>query len=354
MNSKLKSADARAVHVIPYDGIGGVESAARSLKPGLHDGILFSKYFISNKQYRADNEFDSAGSFESENDPRAYLHAAAAIRKLRPGIVIASLWRSCMVAILLKFLSRDIQLVTFVHSAFDVHLADKFFNRLAMMLSSEVWVDSQATLQARVPKRLHNRAHIISFLIERHFEPVFQDPQPNFVFWGRLHGQKGLMNALELFSCIKATFPQAKYDIIGPDGGERKRLEQQIRRLGLETAVRLRGPMSRADIFNVAHRCSFYLQTSLQEGMAMSVMEAMQLGLVPIVAPVGEIGRYCQDGKNAILIYDDAAATVGKIGELMTNRELYKSIARAGFDTWNTRPLYRDDVIAGCKRILQM
>ena len=37
---------------------------------------------------------------------------------------------------------------------------------------------------------------------------------------------------------------------------------------------------------------SFYLQTSKFEGFAMSVVESMMMGLVPVVTPVGEIGRY--------------------------------------------------------------
>ena len=40
----------------------------------------------------------------------------------------------------------------------------------------------------------------------------------------------------------------------------------------------------------------------------MSVVEAMQIGLVPIVTPVGEIARYCVDGKNAVWVQEDATA----------------------------------------------
>ncbi len=34
--------------------------------------------------------------------------------------------------------------------------------------------------------------------------------------------------------------------------------------------------------------------------MAISVIEAMQAGLVPIVTPVGEITGYCSDGVNSV------------------------------------------------------
>ena len=36
-----------AVHLIPYDGIGGVESAARSIVSGVYQGLRLHKCFLS-------------------------------------------------------------------------------------------------------------------------------------------------------------------------------------------------------------------------------------------------------------------------------------------------------------------
>jgi glycosyltransferase involved in cell wall biosynthesis len=220
-----------------------------------------------------------------------------------------------------------------------------------MWLSTEIWADSQATLDARVPHGLRNRTRVISFMVERQALPALREPSPRFVFWGRLHTQKGLSRALLVFALIRAERTDAEFLVIGPDGGQRGALEEQVVRLGLSGAVRFAGGMDRAAIFALAQEFSFYLQTSQVEGMAMSVIEAMQLGLVPVVTPVGEIGRYCRDGENAVLVSDDEAA-VRRALVLIEDADAFKRMANAAAQTWQAKRLYREDVMKACRHLL--
>ena len=122
--------------------------------------------------------------FHSENDPRAYIEAIRSLLEIKPDLLIGSLWRSCIVLIIVKLLRRDIKVVTFLHLASDVHWPDKLLNRLAMRLFTEIWADSQTTLDARLPNALRARGRVISFLVERQSEPQFRKPLPRFIFWG--------------------------------------------------------------------------------------------------------------------------------------------------------------------------
>jgi glycosyltransferase involved in cell wall biosynthesis len=173
-------------------------------------------------------------------------------------------------------------------------------------------------------------------------------PTCRFVFWGRLHRQKGLDRSVTMFARLRERLPMATYTIIGPDGGEQARLEALCRTLGIAQAVRFLGPMSQAEIWAEAASHSFYLQTSVLEGMAMSVVEAMQLGLVPVVTPVGEIGRYCRDAENAVLVGDDDHAVVSHIEHLLAHPEDYARLSAAAVAQWQSAPLYRDDFLAAC------
>lgn len=341
----------KIIHVVPYDGIGGVEVAARSLKDRVYQGFEFSKYYLVNKSESASCD-SHTGRFYSENNPLAYLDAIRHVVTSKPEVLIASLWRSCLVAIVVKLIKPKTRVVTFLHLASDVHLPDKMLNRCAMWLSTEIWADSNTTLEARVPKALQGRARVISFLVARQTEPAYRQPRPAFLFWGRLHPQKGLLRALRLFSAVRTAISGATFHLIGPDGGGRVELENEVKRLGLEGSVFFLGPMKQAEIFNFARSCSFYLQTSVSEGMAMSVIEAMQLGLVPVVTPVGEIGRYCQDSHNAIVVTDDSDA-VKRVLELLDQPTLHQRLSRAAFSTWQAQPLYRDDVMAACAQLLK-
>jgi glycosyltransferase involved in cell wall biosynthesis len=344
--------NARIVHLIPYDGIGGVEVAARSLEDGLYDGIEFSKYYLVQKEGITIPARSGLKVFHSENDPRAYIAAIRSLIAIKPDLLIGSLWRSCVVLIIVKLLQRDTKIVTFLHLASDVHWPDRLLNRLAMRLSTEIWADSQTTLDARVPGALRARGRVISFLVERQPEPKFRKPLPRFIFWGRLHPQKDLARALRFFSNFRSQVPDATFHLIGPDGGERNLLEQEVKCLGLDGSVFFLGPMERASIFEFAAECSFYLQMSVDEGMAMSVIEAMQLGLVPVVTPVGEIGRYCQDSVNAILVIDDLDA-VERVTSVFKQETRYRSMARAAVSTWQEQPLYRNDILAACDRLIK-
>lgn len=338
------------VHVVPYDGIGGVEVAARSLKDGVYQGFEFTKYYLVNKQERSMGD-GRKERFHSENHPLAYLDAIRQVFIRKPAVLIASLWRSCVVVIAIKLILPKTRVVTFLHLASNVHWLDKVLNCWAMKLSTEIWADSKTTLEARVPKALQARARVISFLVERQPEPTYSLPTPRFVFWGRLHPQKDIGRALRIFGGIRTAIPGATFYLIGPDGGERTALANEVKRLGLEDAVIFLGPMERTAIFDFARSCSFYLQTSVEEGMAMSVIEAMQLGLVPVVTPVGEIGRYCRDLHNAIVVTDDSDA-VKRVIALIDQFALYQHMSKAAFATWQTQPQYCDDVVAACMQLV--
>jgi glycosyltransferase involved in cell wall biosynthesis len=345
------------LHLIPYDGIGGVEVAARSLRAGCHEAadppVVFDKLFLARRSAAQTGPHVWTGPHASEWAPGNYLRAVAEIRRRRPDLVIVSLWRSCIVALLAKLLMPRLRLVAFLHLNETVHLPDRLLNRLVMELATEIWADGDSTLAARLPARLRRKGRVISFLTER-LERVTQAPvAPRFVFWGRLHPQKGLDRALDIFAALAATRPEARFTVIGPDMGIRPALEARVQALGLTGRVEFTGPLDRTDIFARAAEHHFYLQPSLSEGMAMSVVEAMQLGLVPVVAPVGEIPRYASDNETALLIgaQETAAATAGRIAALLDAPARAEHMARAAHATWAARPLYRDDVLAACRAL---
>lgn len=334
------------IHLIPYDGIGGVETAARSLGDGIYGDISFTKLYLADKSGQA-----TASRYASENDPRSYWDILRKLLSTKSDVVVASLWRSCLVLIALKLLRPCTSVVTFLHLPKDVHWLDWLFNRLAMVVSNEIWADSQTTLLARVPRIFRHRARVVSFLVHPLQEPTDRVAQPAFIFWGRLHPQKALARALRIFARVSAIVPNAIFHIIGPDGGERIMLEREVTHLGLESCVTFHGAMNQEAIFSLARQCAFYLQTSESEGMAMSVVEAMQLGLVPIVTPVGEIAQYCRHGRNALLVEHDELV-VTEVLAVLENQLRYQGLSEQAVQTWSDKPFYADSFIQACQSLL--
>ena len=60
--------------------------------------------------------------------------------------------------------------------------------------------------------------------------------------------------------------------------------------------------INRDDISKKLTEYNFYIQLSDFEGMAMSVLESMSLGLIPVVTNVGEISNYGRHKLNSFII----------------------------------------------------
>jgi glycosyltransferase involved in cell wall biosynthesis len=356
----------RAIHLIPYDGIGGVEEAARSMArqtdPQADPQIDFHLRHIF-------PDVRSQGGRRATYDPRPMWRAAREIatearRAAQPTVLIASLWRSSIVGILVRMMNPRVRLVTFIHNSVDAHLADRLFTRLAIRLSVAVWADSAASVRLRFARPLRPPVTVISYLLRR-LDPLPPPPDPAaapvFAFWGRLAAQKNLGRALRLFARIRQNAPQARFRIIGPDGGEEAMLRQRARDLGLGTAVEFLGPLPFDQIPAAVAGASFYLQTSRHEGAAIAVTEAMQLGLIPLVTPVGDIARYCQAGHNAILLPvpdtdtdtdtgDDAA--LAALAAVLHDPAALHAQRSAAIATWAGREIYAEAVFRALRAFL--
>lgn len=335
------------IHLIPYDGIGGVEEAARTMSGFSSDNIDFNlRYLFPDVSSRAQRW--------ATFNPFRFIATAIKIAIEAPDLLIVSLWRASLVGVLVKLLNRRIKLVVFIHNSADSHQTDRVITRAAAWMADTVWADSYAALATRFSKPLRRPTKIISFLAHQ-LEPL-PEPQgdlakaPVFAFWGRLSPQKDIARALQLFCRVRETAVDAKFRIIGPEGGEGKALRMLTQNLGLGGAVDFVGPLNIHDIRLAVQDAHFYLQTSRYEGMAMSVTEAMQMGLVPVVTPVGEIARYCLHGKNAIVLNGPNDSNEEKdvvfLTSLLKDRPRFHAMRSSAIDTWTGNPTYSNSVIA--------
>jgi glycosyltransferase involved in cell wall biosynthesis len=351
------------LHLVPYDTLAGVETAVRSV-PAEWEGsagpVRLRRAYLVTHSPVAILPGDWHGPAVSVDHPAAHWRVLQFARQARADLVIASLWRCCPTLIALKMLQPRLQTVLFLHSAVDVHLPDRLLNRAAMRIADEVWADSSTTLEARVPAGLRSHARVLSFQTERPSAgvPLWRMPEiqkcvpPRFVFWGRLQYEKNLERAIDVFAAIHRRLPQARFDIIGPDRGALAGLRDRVVAYRLEEAISFVGPLPHGALMERAHQYRFYLQTSRFEGMAMSVIEAMALGLVPVVTPVGEIPRYCHDGESGIHV-STPEETAQKVVALANAPLRWQHMAAQASDRWANARLFRDDYCDACDRLLK-
>lgn len=330
------------IHLVPYDCIGGVETAARTMMSVEDCKMKFDVNFIYPDSAIIENN-------KALYNPLYLIKSAHSLIKQKPDVLIVSLWRSYAVGVLVKLLFPKLKLITFLHLPKDAHIVDYILSRLSSRLSEKIWADSQTTKVKRLPEKYQCKIDVISFLTHPHEILPNRTLRPNFIFWGRLHSQKNLERSIFIFSEVKKIVAAAKFFIIGPDGGELKKITKKIEDFNLTGSVQVLGGKNFEEIRACATNASFYLQTSHDEGMAMSVIEAMQLGLVPIVTPVGEIASYCADDVNALIISDDI---VGRIIDLLDSPQKFDNLSKSAAQQWLKQESYKSSVIANLTKLV--
>ena len=271
-------------------------------------------------------------------------------------ILVSSLWKSNMAAIFICLFRKEVKLIPFLHLPKNMHFVDAIVSNIAIFLAYEIWVDSKATLNGRLNnfffKYKKRKVRVISFMNHRLKEIPCLKCRPNFIFWGRLDSQKRIDRAIYFFNQIFKYKKNAKFIIIGPDTGEKVNLTKIIMDLQLQDKVKILDPMSISEIRTYAAKSTFFIQLSSFEGMAMSVIEAMQYGLIPIVTSVGEISSYCIDEFNSIIYSENKnQETLNKVIQVLDNPEKFLEISSNSIKTWIKTKTYKDDIVDACIKL---
>lgn len=348
-----KASAPRVLHFIPQDGIGGAEIAARSATRdaefGVHVHAMFNGLYTGEGAIA--NERLTGNTTRFAFSPRSVGGALRMVEQLDPQVLVFSLWRTFGAFIACKLRFPDRKFVTFVHNERIANKVDAVLTALMKRGADEIWVDSQATMDARLTDEEKRRARIISLRLDRPNGQSRKRAAPRFVYWGRLAEQKRIDRAMALFAQVAKARPDAHFTLVGPDHGVRGKLEEQARKAGVADRVAFHGPKSLDEIAELARDARFFLQLSDHEGMAMGVVEALERGLVPVVTPVGQMAVYCRDGENA-LVYRDRDETAQRLLALVDDDARYEAMSEAAIATFAETPIYGEEVAAAASDLV--
>ncbi len=143
---------------------------------------------------------------------------------------------------------------------------------------------------------------------------------------GRLTSQKNQKHIVLAAKLLKKRGHTPAYLIVG-EGEERLSLERQIMDLGLENDVFLPGFCN--DVNMLLARASVLVLPSLDEGMPISLLEAVAVGVPVIVSPVGDIPELIFHGRTGLVVApEDADALAHGIDFILTHPEKGSEMAR--------------------------
>jgi glycosyltransferase involved in cell wall biosynthesis len=164
-----------------------------------------------------------------------------------------------------------------------------------------------------------------------------------------LKPHKGHEQLLRAAVEVRRSVPDARFVLVG-QGPIERRLRDRTRVLGIEDAVIFTG--YREDALQVMQMFDVFVLSSVQEGLAIALIEAMALGKPAVVTRVGGLPEVVEDGEEGFVVPpSDPRALARAIIAVLQDRALSDSFsvaARRRADTFKIENAVRriEDVYA--------
>ena len=351
------------MYILHDISMGGVEVALLSAIPALNQKYILKVVVLGvvNQDLVSNLTEDEKQVFVPFNYP-FYLYPfvlpkiARNILEFDPEIMICSLWRASLVGALVKRFNSKIKFFSFNHSTRFPHKLSAFFTQAAAKTADVILTDGSAT-QNFVLKKLNPIAPVrtVSFLTNptppfRRVRKIDPEKEVKFMFLGRINKVKNLPLVIDTIKYVIDKGIAATLDVYGRNDGDVGETMSIIDAANIQDHIRFKGEISTEKRMLLFNQYDFYIQLSAFEGMAMSVAEAMQHGLVCVVSPVGEIVHYAQDMQSAIFIdiFNDnrRRSDMDKIYEAIRDGGLYERLSAACHQNFLQKSKYADSLIA--------
>lgn len=148
------------------------------------------------------------------------------------------------------------------------------------------------------------------------------------LFVGRLSNEKGLNVLLDSLAILKSENLDFMLTILG-DGPSREKLEQQTKELKLNDYVIFKGFVDQSTIREDLNNSDLFILPSFAEGIPVSLMEAMAIGVPVITTYVGGISELVIDNKTGLLCYpSDPSGLADSIRKYLNDQERIESIVK--------------------------
>lgn len=140
--------------------------------------------------------------------------------------------------------------------------------------------------------------------------PSFENRRREVLFLARLQERKRPAHFVAMANALAADFPGLRFCIVGPDGGEARRVEQLIRQHRLEQIVKLEGAISPTEVIGRMTSASVYVLPSVDEVFPMSMLEAFISGTPTVATTSLGIASDCVSYDAAEIVSPDVEGLV--------------------------------------------
>jgi glycosyltransferase involved in cell wall biosynthesis len=240
---------------------------------------------------------------------------------------------SCTVAMLTGALSG-------IRWSFTIHGPDIFFE-------PHHWrIDEKAARASFVACISHFcRSQLMCFADAQHWsklhivhcgvDPSRYAPQPRqaglqALFVGRLSGVKGVPILIDAMAQLADKYPDLTLRLVG-DGPDRKALEADVARRGLQDRIVFLGYRSQAEVAEELSQTDVFVLPSFAEGVPVVLMEAMAAQVPVLTTRIAGVPELVEDGVSGLLVSPgDVTAFASALDALLAHPEKRKSFGVAG------------------------
>ena len=213
-------------------------------------------------------------------------------------------------------------------------VVERFFHRAAyVVVLGEFW----ARLVTEVLSVPASRVHVIHNGVAQGIPPTAPwppDRPKRVLFLGRIGVTKGVAELLRAFEQLDDV-PDARLVLAGPetDPAVVQLVHEAVR--GSPDRVEYRGSLPRRQARELMRQAYVFALPSRAEGLPMTLIEAMSMGVPCVTTPVGAIEELVTDGKNGYLVEPgDTRALTDHLRDLLSNETLRDAMAGAAYETW--------------------
>lgn len=179
-----------------------------------------------------------------------------------------------------------------------------------------------------IPKQNIKVIHVGANLKKAVLKPKHKTPIITFL--GALTEDKGISDALDIFTMINKSLPNSKFWIIGKGEGEYlETIKKKVSRLSCRKSIRFFGFVSENKKFDLLARSWIVINPSIREGWGIVVIEAASVGTPTIAYNVVGLRNSVLDGKTGILCKKKNVEQMAeKSLELILNQSKYQKFSQ--------------------------
>ncbi|MBN1478544.1 glycosyltransferase family 4 protein [Candidatus Sumerlaeota bacterium] len=194
---------------------------------------------------------------------------------------------------------------------------------------------------------IHNGIDMEGGFNPERFERAASAGAPLLLFPARLHPGKRPLEFLRLIKALRVEIPGVRGLIVG-DGEMMRDVERFIARHGLGGCVERLDPVS--EMGPLYARADVTVMTSVVEGLPLTILESLAMGVPVLTTDVGDVRAAVRDGETGFIVpVGDRRALIDRAREMLTDPDLLRrmhSAARPSVRNQFDRRRMVDDYLA--------